>query len=136
MEPVGFVSDVTCDRWVFNAIPSSRSPSNRKPCIRTLPSSTSSSSSPGSNTCLNRNRPCPGDHLFDLGWCNGKKFWESFQRNVRKYMECFRLVEAGSKDARRVQPMKPAGNVGYCSERNTEEHNENLKALILHCKNS
>ena len=51
-------------------------------------------------------------------------------------MECFRLVEAGPKDARRLQPMKPAGNVGYCSERNTEEHNENLKALILHCKNS
>ena len=96
---------------------------------------------------------------------NGSSFWKSLQRNVKKHMGCFSVVAGRPKDARRALPIKPAGNakhmgcfsvgagrpkdsgralpikpegnaVGCCSVRNSEEHEEKLKALILYCRNS
>ena len=68
---------------------------------------------------------------------NGSSFWKSLQRNVKKHMGCFSVVAGRPKDARRALPIKPAGNVVGCSSvRNSEEHEEKLKALILYCKNS
>ena len=47
------------------------------------------------------------------------------------------MVAGRPKDARRALPIKPRGNVaGCCSMRNSEEHEEKLKALILYYKNS
>ena len=46
------------------------------------------------------------------------------------------MVAGRPKDARRALPIKPAGNVVGCSVRNSEEHEEKLKALILYYKNS
>ena len=97
---------------------------------------------------------------------NGSSFWKSLQRNVKKHMGCFSVVAGRPKDARRDLPIKPAGNakhmggcfsvvarrpkdarralpikpagnaVGCSSVRNSEEHEEKLKELILYCKNS
>ena len=78
-------------------------------------------------------QPCPrGSGRF-----NGSSFWKSLQRNVKKHMGCFRVVAGRPKDARMALPIKPGGNAaGCCSVRNSEEHEEKLKALILYCKNS
>ena len=47
------------------------------------------------------------------------------------------MVAGRLKDVRRALPIKPGGNIaGCCSVRNSEEHEEKLKALILYCKNS
>ena len=67
---------------------------------------------------------------------NGLSFWKSLQRNVKKHMGCFSVVAGRPKDSRRALPIKPAGNAVGCSVRNSEEHEEKLKALILYCKNS
>ena len=48
------------------------------------------------------------------------------------------MVVAGRpKDTRRALSIKPIGNVaGCCSVRNSEEHEEKIKVLILYSKNS
>ena len=44
---------------------------------------------------------------------NGSSFWKSLQRNVKKHMGCFSVVAGRPKDARRVLPIKPAGNAKH-----------------------
>lgn len=132
LESEGFAYDMLSDdSFVLNAIQTSESPSNYNTCTKTSRPSTSTltslSSFPGNYRSSNRNQPCPGRELFGSG--KRERFWKSVGRNVRKYLECFRVVAARPKDARRMQTIKSP-------ERNTEEHDENLKALILHCKNS
>ena len=47
------------------------------------------------------------------------------------------MVARRPKDARRALSIKPTGKAArWCSVRNSEEHEEKLKALILYCKNS
>ena len=92
-----------------------------------------SSLSLGSNRRSIGDQPCPrGSGRF-----NGSRFWKSLQRNVKKHMGCFRVVAGRPKNTRRALSIKPTGNAaGCCSVRNSEEHEEKLKTLILYCKNS